>query len=156
MPGTQANSNLSKRSFRPVRLELGFSATQFAYIVFSHLLATIAVIQLVEDYLWLALLLPVIAVHAVWLYKKYVSRQHQSSIKNLLWLRPDKWQLQYASGDDVTLHSYQATYISGWLIILRLSAIQGRVHDTVFITADAVDKRTFHELYVRLLVSKAG
>jgi len=154
MPGIQASNNYSRKSFKPIRLDIVSSVYQRLFVLFTHVIALVSLATVMTTHPALVAVMLGVAAHGVYSYRKYFISFPERRIDTLVWQAPQQWLLGYQNGDSDVVQIITATFISSWLIILRINDDLARQCKTIYLTPDAVDRQSYHALRVRLQVSR--
>lgn len=146
----------SIKSFKPVRLELGYSRTLLYYGLIVHALAGIAIISLFSEYPVSILVLPFIAVHFNHYYQLHVTCSAKDAVLALQWSGIPRWQLGLRDGMQVKEQLCEPVFVTSFLIILAFKRQDQIFRRVVLLTRDRVNSDAYHCLQVRLITSGAN
>jgi len=99
---------------------------------------------------WIKLPVAVVVLFQGWLaWRKHVRLMQPDSVRRLVWLPDDRWELLTADGAVREARLLPASYVHPWLAVLRFVA-EDRRRYTVLLPSDALDPDSHRKLRVRL------
>ena len=133
----------------PISIDLGFSKWIAAYLLISHLLATVLLFLLDLGNYFAWVLIPLIFFSFIQHWWRYLKQKQPNSVIGVDWSNDKGWRLRLKSGKKLKAELAPTSLVSRLLVVLHFKTeAEGR--QRVAIAGDAIDANQLRRLKVLL------
>ncbi len=145
-----------QRTTEAIQISPRLSLTLGVWVVTAHLVATWAVLLLIEVTLWLKLLmLGMLALSFVIETRRHIFHRGAASIREARWVSDGKWHLQLRDGSSTEAELLPSSFVKPWLVVLHFRCVGVPRRRSLVLLADSLDRAAARRLRVRLLQGRA-
>jgi hypothetical protein len=128
------------------------------WLLCTHALAVIAILQLESTVLFKGVLLMALSLHFIWLARQYLLGRGSDTVQEA-WVNHDGgWRLLLGSGETLQARLLPDSFVKPWLVVLRFKTENFSYPRSMVLFPDSLDRTVNRNLriYLKVLAVAVG